>query len=147
MLSFGLITSYIHHFHGGHNCRNLREEVPSLWVSLMFQWWCMPNLRYHQCCLLHKLSQGLVGARNKREARGLETSGKRERGMMGTSAEREQGLILPITPFRHPRRSRGTWNEVDISANFLLINVHPFLYSWQQLRQHLVLTDILMLRL
>ena len=27
------------------------------------------------------------------------------------------------------RRSRATGNEVDISANFLLINVHPFLYS------------------
>jgi len=47
----------------------------------------------------------------------------------------------------HPRRSRATGNEVDISANFLLINVHPFLYSWHQLRYHLVLTDILMLSL
>lgn len=29
----------------------------------------------------------------------------------------------------HPRRSRATGNGVDISANFLLINVLPFLYS------------------
>ena len=26
----------------------------------------------------------------------------------------------------HPRRSRATWNEVDTSANFLLVNVQPF---------------------
>ena len=44
---------------------------------------------FHQIfnCLLHRLSQGLVDARER------ETSEVCERGMMGTSAERKQGMM------------------------------------------------------
>ena len=44
---------------------------------------------FHQIfnCLLHRLSQGLVDARER------ETSEVCERGMMGTSVERKQGMM------------------------------------------------------
>ena len=55
--------------------------------------------------VLHKLSQGLVGRKNKQEARELETSEKLKKGMMGTSPERKQGMM---------GRKRGKW-EIPVS--------------------------------
>ena len=45
-----------------------------------------PTCKKHICCLVHRLSKCLEEVWNKREARKLETSEKRERGIMGTTA-------------------------------------------------------------
>ena len=84
----------------------------------------MPNLRYPPL----PLPQAFHGSSgNKEQARIARTRDNWEarEGDDGNERRARVGSDPSHHSF-HPRRSRATWNEVDISANFLLINVYHF---------------------